>query len=475
MRHRSSVLLFFVLVLGGCGSTSPSGDGGAPGPDSGGREPPPGADGAACGADAECLGGTCLEGADFPGGLCTLLGCASDADCRGGGVCVTDPAVGVAKCHTPCTTDGDCRAGFVCSGMLGTLACWPDRPAMAVEGPDGVPGTVTCVGPVEGQEEIAFEVPVGTTRYAVVPFAEDGGRVVPLLLDGPDRDLDFASDESVELATVTSTLLGFTSPLVVPPKPGRETDLQSGSHAFVVDADTENLCLYLVAEDAPGRRLDLNIYLVGIEGREPATAGDDPALQRMTATVDEVFGQVDLPLGEVRYLPLSPEDTSAFRVITVREDIAALAALSTPPEGGPDALLSLNVFLLAGLDLPEGSVVGISQGIPGPPGLHGSMGSGVVVSAEFLDMGVAGDPLLGAELTGLVLAHEAGHFLGLFHTTEASLAVSDPLADTPVCTGGFPDDCPDQSNLMFPLASLEGRGLTAQQGAVLAANPLARP
>ncbi|HEX9578959.1 MAG TPA: hypothetical protein VF993_14495, partial [Myxococcales bacterium] len=39
----------------------------------------------------------------------------------------------------------------------------------------------------------------------------------------------------------------------------------------------------------------------------------------------------------------------------------------------------------------------------------------------------------GADVTAYIAAHETGHFLGLFHTTESTGNYFDPISDTPKC------------------------------------------
>ncbi len=106
--------------------------------------------------------------------------------------------------------------------------------------------------------------------------------------------------------------------------------------------------------------------------------------------------------------------------------------------------------------------------------------------------------------TAYIIAHEAGHFLGLYHVTEQYGAEFDPLLDTPTCVcascSTAPSTCADPAqgappasadrvrvneclgakpgcgggdNLMFWLLSTGSQGmLTAEQGQVIRANPL---
>jgi hypothetical protein len=78
---------------------------------------------------------------------------------------------------------------------------------------------------------------------------------------------------------------------------------------------------------------------------------------------------------------------------------------------------------------------------------------------------------------GQVLAHEVGHYLGLFHTTEQGGISQDPLEDTPSCPStqwDNPARCPDITNLMFPFAGNDHMTLTRDQGDVIHANPLVK-
>jgi hypothetical protein len=67
-----------------------------------------------------------------------------------------------------------------------------------------------------------------------------------------------------------------------------------------------------------------------------------------------------------------------------------------------------------------------------------------------------GGSISGNAYTGLVMAHEIGHYLGLFHIGE------DDLGDTNS----------EPLNLMLPVAYGDNTRLTAQQSEVLASNPV---
>ena len=121
-------------------------------------------------------------------------------------------------------------------------------------------------------------------------------------------------------------------------------------------------------------------------------------------------------------------------------ELEALFELGTESSG-----YSVDLFLIRAL----GSAVGISGGIPGPPGRHGLTHAGVAVTAQ-------ADCLLTS--LGRIMAHEVGHHLGLFHTNVGDVA-TDPIADTDLST----------TNLMDQFG--RGTEVTAGQGYVVRRNP----
>jgi hypothetical protein len=191
----------------------------------------------------------------------------------------------------------------------------------------------------------------------------------------------------------------------------------------------------------------------------------------MLAAFDTAWGQAGIVRGDVRFIDVTGDVAERFSVLRQQDEVFELVQLSRQPGDTLSDLLSVNVFFIRGFAGEMGATLGVSAGIPGVAGIHGSPGTGLVFSAN--NLGRRG----GNELTGQTLAHELGHFLGLFHTTERNFGGTDPIDDTPVCPdiGSGNPNCPDVDNLMFPLASWSGVAeITAGQSVVLRANPLTR-
>jgi hypothetical protein len=93
---------------------------------------------------------------------------------------------------------------------------------------------------------------------------------------------------------------------------------------------------------------------------------------------------------------------------------------------------SVNLFFIK--DFSDCEYLGKAAGIPGSMGIANSW-NGVLINLSAHASGASLDP----QLLGETAAHEMGHQLGLFHTTEIGGTVFDILTDTAECLNSTKD------------------------------------
>lgn len=254
--------------------------------------------------------------------------------------------------------------------------------------------------------------------------------------------------------------------------------LEAGTHTVrllgfeVVDESTwslllanEELLVDVVAKRGPTVPdtgvLDINFWFTGAGGWTAETAPTDPAFIRAVAGLEEILAEQGVSLGVLSYA----DSPRSFRII---ENVAGLGSdlgrlFASSAEAPRNAV---NVFLVGELQLGFGLdrfgvVLGQSGGLPGPVLVQGTTGNGVAVAVDAHALYDIMDEL------DVTIAHELGHLLGLFHTSENNRfrddPVHDPIADTPQN---------DASYLMY--FSPNGSKLSDEQGRVLRANPWVR-
>jgi hypothetical protein len=439
------------------------------------EETEPMQDGAPCALRSECLGGLCLTEDDgFPGGHCTTTGCTDAAHCSGEAThCLEDSQP--RYCVSTCETREDCREGYVCQTTFDEDRVCVPNPGVGTENPQpgDLPFEIVCdgtfveAGAFQGEfdrHELRFTLSEGTTSFLLVPYT-GAAPLYPVEIEGPNGTLNLFADYPFALSN-PSFLINVT-PLMVPQAP-QFSDFVSGGDYKVTMAAQGGLCFYVLSKSDPGGRIDLNVHLVGARGITASTAGEHEGFQRALSTFSAIYGTQGVTLRNVRYLDVDDDTARRYTVVRSHEAVFKLVATSRKPSDDPDDVLSINVFLVDQFAIEGGGVLGVSAGLPGAAGFHGGRGSGLVFAASVLRS---------PELLGQVLAHEVGHYLGLFHTSESGGARYDPLEDTPECSpqqwrnfGG----CPDLTNLMFPFAGNGHIEVTDGQGSVFHANPLVR-
>ncbi len=271
---------------------------------------------------------------------------------------------------------------------------------------------------------------------------------------------------------------------------------------------------------APASNLKVVFYLV-TSTLTAATASGNADVQRLEWAMTQILSAAGI----------SP----AFAYQDVSSDVRLRYATGVDASksgacGDMDQLLrlagpgnQLNVFLvdlIKDTAIPGFTTVGLDPIVPGPASFGGTPASGVLVSTAYLgkilsasvgcatglSIGTCGD-----DVTAAIVAHEAGHFLGLQHTTEQIGTIVDPVGDTGTCLcplckpstastyqcqgvgasdpkatnpyymlitdclqpAGSTPECGGGDNLMFWLIGNDSKGLiTPGQAAVMRASPL---
>jgi hypothetical protein len=185
--------------------------------------------------------------------------------------------------------------------------------------------------------------------------------------------------------------------------------------------------------------LDLSVYFVTdpTAGATGADTWDGPAFGQLVSSMQLLFGRLGICLGQVKVHDLPDWARTRYSTLATTDggrcgDLAQLSTLSSPADGG------VHLFLVDGFDVP--GLAGIDGSIAGPSGVPGTTTSGAAVGLGedlvFSGQCIEGDfdpAHCGPDSLAYVAAHEAGHWLGLFHTTEASGELWDPLDDTGAC------------------------------------------
>jgi hypothetical protein len=251
--------------------------------------------------------------------------------------------------------------------------------------------------------------------------------------------------------------------------------------------------------------LNVNLVFCGVPGLSASNAllGETQASQKFLTGFNE-FKRIFREAAHIEIVILSRSDCSLAAQTSVaflggddfnqnaqpdeldrlfalhKQDMIGLGLSSNLPEN------ALTIYFIPNIDpgLFEpsfGITLGVSGGIPGPAFVPGTRHSGVAVSTLGAPA-ILSDDL--ARNIGRTMAHEAAHFLGLFHTTEIDGQHHDLLLDTPECpkdkdvnvNGLEASECVnfDGQNLMFWDGGGSGIQLTDGQRLVLHRNPLIR-
>lgn len=403
------------------------------------------------------------------------------------------------QCTEVCDDDGDCMLGMVCRDNIvpGTTAsfrgCFYEDTSVTsalhriplgdISVSSGFPSSrinfaipndaisVTLIatqisGPALSMSFVSVVSPRETVLFDLLEISE--------LIDQPIRWLPVDGEESIAMLVPNTTADRYA--------------FAQGRHSVTLTAFSEggasisgDVRLEAEVRRRVGTDIDLNVFLVGV-GLTAGSAASHTRLQNALGELDSILGARGVGVGAVRYVQVTGADASALSVIDSSDGPSSeLSRLFRLSEGQTNR--ALNLFLVRSISTGAGEsggiALGVAGGIPGPPGVHGTMHSGVVVS---FDTSVVGSDF---RTVAQIMSHEIGHYLGLFHSTERSrpcAAGEVPSATVTCAPFGGGDTLADTTrgdgrNLMyFALGGTDGDTynvrLSEGQGFVMTRNPL---
>lgn len=281
---------------------------------------------------------------------------------------------------------------------------------------------------------------------------------------------------SKTLAVVLSPPISRNVNALTYPTRGRDLPLAVGQYIqrlFFQNAPSTNFTGRLVLKNDPSFQtgtIKVNLFIDG--------QANQRYINDILASVDiyrEIYGRVGITLDVIS----TPRPSASSN-------------LPNPPIGStmyeslaqsiPNRIDAVNVFIassIGDLSTPS-SVLGVSGGIPGS--YFPSVKSAVAISLD-AHLGIDGNlDSQRQRVLAETIAHEVGHYLGLFHPVEINQAQpdafqgEDPLGDTPFCfTIAECNAIGLSNNLMFPTATgTVQQNLTPEQADVMNIQPLVR-
>jgi hypothetical protein len=252
-------------------------------------------------------------------------------------------------------------------------------------------------------------------------------------------------------------------------------EVDGGTHTLLLRGETRGgdrvtedieVNLYfkqLQAADSCGIHLD---FLV--DKRAIDAADFELALDRATEWVNNLFAPrgiriLDYSITQIS-LPNPRFDVDKTETVLGQiDDVLAQARAS-----GSARKDSVHVVVVRTIGGSEPS--GYSMGLPGPFDGDRSTSAVLVSTDAYTD----GQGFLNVEGMASTIAHEIGHYMGLYHTSESTGLMHDPLPDTPQCST---KSCsPDYNrNIMSAGGGSSRNILTADQAFVIKQHPLCVP
>ncbi len=355
---------------------------------------------------AGLAGADCRQSSDCASGLCTLIGtcvtpCRTDADCQGTG----------ASAERCTTTHVRTQYANAILENVGSLTACIRRVAVAAD--------IRSLTQATTSTRIdAPPVPTGELAWLTVQSSSN----LVTLQTGETTLFDaarFAATPGPQANLVTQ--LGSTFGILAP-NASPSLDLATHSVRLTFDRAGPLSCVDLRRTVlGPSERASLAITFI-----YAATAALDPIdentpngrLAPVTTKLREVLALAGidmLPAKHIRLGGMLRRDIELLEPAELSSVFTLTAGLATP---------RLVVFLVRDISTGRSSVLAYAPGVPGAIGVPGTAASGIAIAVEQHESDDA---------IALSIAHELGHFAGLYHTTELRGGSTESIASTPEC------------------------------------------
>jgi hypothetical protein len=439
-------------------------------------------DGYSCDKDGFChpatgqLGDSCTSEVDCAAGLaCELEGSATDANGRLLASCVAENPARPAG--STCVSDADCRNGTCALGHCVDL-CSGTRDCSAGTSCALIPRVeaqgAMFAGCLQAHGSLRWELPIhGPADTVALPIPDVARSVaVTFSVEDPDQLVGATTVVAPDGTTVVSAGNYYSDPvrhklelgqsvLAMPSTP--DVPLQAGQYTLSVESQRSNgqggtatpAATAVIKLDS-SVILDLHFYFLNLD-EHPCGDSFNGKLDASTASTQSffqsdflgklrsVFANGGIALGTLTYEDLRDHpDLDGLELANA----PALLALGTHPVG-------INVFFVRTLSPVGLQAIGPS---PGPAGLAGTRGSGVVIGVDTLCY-------RGWQDLARLTAHELARYMGLYENVEIDPTHTDPISDD--------DDDDPSTNLMF-YSELGGAALSAGQRDILTRSAVLR-
>ena len=281
----------------------------------------------------------------------------------------------------------------------------------------------------------SFTVPSDGVSFILAVFRDNNGSTAFYSLSDPDGTDILSSSSSPTLSSVASGSSGASgyANVLVPQSPSFSA--KAGTWTFKAYSN-DRVKLALRSGTTPtSTTIVVQPYITGTTW----AAGD---LSAALSVMSSIYSANGITLSINSTITISDSQYAAVSGTFTDTTTSALVS-----QGG---IAAVNLFFIEDYSGSWSGVLGNAAGIPGSMGIANAW-NGVLISLTTHATGSTLDP----QLLGETAAHEMGHQLGLFHTTEQGGTSFDILSDTAECPKSSMDN---DSNGQMSAEECEGYG-----------------